>query len=308
MPVSAKKSYRLVDADGANDRLLVADRGEVIHGIGPVWSPIGDRIVYQRSCCSSSEKHEVVLVNVADGNETVIDPPQTDGADGPAQWYPYSVTWSPDGTTLLYTAWHQGGGGTITVPADSPSDVTVLSDVIGWGVGDDYSHRWVPVQRWGQQPPTSAGATTLAKGDVEITNLLGVSGLNGQTLSIDAEQQDGVVTGAFRVGNVVVAIQCAGATNGGRDLILGGVVTENSDGPGRLDETTVAVGDLLALIIRNAPPGGRTQRVTLYQPSLWYGEQASNSGSCIELVESVPDNLDGGFFDDVDGDRDIETG
>jgi len=106
----------------------------------------------------------------------------------------------------------------------------------------------------------------------------------------------------------VVAVQCAGATNGGRDLILGGVVTENSDGPGRLDETTVAVGDLLALIIRNAPSGGRTQRVTLYQPSLWYGEQASNSGSCIELVESVPDNLDGGFFDDVDGDRDIETG
>ena len=124
---------RLVDADGDNDRLLVADRGAVIHGIGPVWSPIGDRIVYQRSCCSSSR-------------------------------------------------------------------------------------------------------------------------------------------------------------------------------PGRLDETTVVVGDLLALIIRNAPSGGRTQRVTLYQPSLWYGEQASNSGSCIELVESVPDNLDGGFFDDVDGDRDIETG
>ena len=42
---------RLVDADGANDRLLVADRGEVNHGIGPVWSPIGDRIAYQRVIC-----------------------------------------------------------------------------------------------------------------------------------------------------------------------------------------------------------------------------------------------------------------
>ena len=92
-------------------------------------------------------------MSVADGNETVIEPPQTDGPNGPAQWYPYSVTWSPDGTTLLYTAWNEGGGGgTITVPADSPTDVTVLSDVIGWGVGDDYSHRWVPVQRWGRQP------------------------------------------------------------------------------------------------------------------------------------------------------------
>ncbi|HEX5831182.1 MAG TPA: hypothetical protein VFY16_09385, partial [Gemmatimonadaceae bacterium] len=51
------------------------------------------------------------------------------------------ASWSPDGTTLLYSAWNQGGEGMITVPADSPTDVTVLSDVDGWGVGDDYSHR-----------------------------------------------------------------------------------------------------------------------------------------------------------------------
>jgi hypothetical protein len=155
---------RLVDADGTNDRLLV-DRGEAIHGIGPVWSPIGDRIAYQRLI--SGERHEVVLVTVADGNETVIDPPQTDGPNGPATWYPYSVTWSPDGMTLLYTAWNESGGGTITVAADSPTEVTVLSNAIG--PGDYYSHRWAPVQRWGRQPPTPAGATILAKGDdVEI--------------------------------------------------------------------------------------------------------------------------------------------
>ena len=38
----------LVDADGTNERLLVADIGAANHGIGPVWSPTGDRIVYQR--------------------------------------------------------------------------------------------------------------------------------------------------------------------------------------------------------------------------------------------------------------------
>ena len=70
-----------------------------------MWSPTGDRIAYQRLCCDRAETHEVVLVNVADGNETVIEPPQTDGPNGPESWYPFGVTWSPDGTTLLYSAW-----------------------------------------------------------------------------------------------------------------------------------------------------------------------------------------------------------
>ena len=42
----------LVDADGANERLL-ADVGAAKHGIGPVWSPTGDRIAYQRLCCEA---------------------------------------------------------------------------------------------------------------------------------------------------------------------------------------------------------------------------------------------------------------
>jgi Tol biopolymer transport system component len=291
---------RLVDADGTNDRLLV-DRGAAIHGIGPVWSPIGDRIAYQRAI--SGERHEVVLVSVADGNETVIDPPQTDGPNGPATWYPYSVTWSPDGTTLLYTAWNEAGGGTITVPADSPTDVTVLSDTIG--PGDYYSHRWAPVQRWGRQPPAPAGAQTLAKAD--DVSIEGFSGLSGRTLSIDAEQQDGVVTGEFRVGSVVVAIECAATATGGKDLILAGVVTENSDGTDRLDDIDVTVGNPLALIIREDPPP-IGQRVTLYHPSIWYGEQASVDGPCTDFAKSAPSYLDGGFFDDVKGDNTIETG
>ena len=146
----------LVDADGANDHVLVADPGEANHGIGPVWSPTGDRIAYQR-LIGSGERHEVVLVSVADGTETVIAPPEIDGSDGQARWYPYYVTWSPDGTTLLYAAWGQatGGGptlpiGVIAVPADTPTDVTVLTDAVP--VTGDYSHRWAPIQMWGRQP------------------------------------------------------------------------------------------------------------------------------------------------------------
>jgi Tol biopolymer transport system component len=140
-------SLWLVDADGTNERRLTAAYS-VMHGIGPVWSPAGDRIAYQRSQQPlSGERHEVVLVSVADGNQTVIEPPRT---DGPMPWYPYSVTWSPDGTTLLYTAWGQSPHALIAVPADTPSDATELTDSIEPSVG--HTERWMGTQMWGRQP------------------------------------------------------------------------------------------------------------------------------------------------------------
>jgi WD40 repeat protein len=137
---------RLVDPDGDDDRSLVANLGGAMHGIGPVWSPTGERIVYQRVIAGSSERHEVVLVDVANGTQTVIAPPTTNGAD----WYPFHVTWSPDGTTLLFTGWSDDGGGVLALPADTPSDAARLSDLTS--VPGYTDHRWVPLHTWGRQP------------------------------------------------------------------------------------------------------------------------------------------------------------
>ncbi len=153
----------VVDGDGTNERVLVADIGPAMHGIGPVWSPTGDRIAYQR--CEGgpdvechAERHEVVLVSPADRSETVIAPPRADGH----QWYPFTVSWSTDGTTLLYAAWNFDGqpmpgggetlpGGLIAVPADMPTDATVLIDSID-PVPNYSSHSWAAIQMWGRQP------------------------------------------------------------------------------------------------------------------------------------------------------------
>ena len=137
-----ESSLWIMSADGSKNRFLV-------RGSSARWSPTGDRIVYQRLTTTSGERHEVVLVNVADKSETVIGAPETDGQ----LWYPFTVSWSPDGTTLLYAAWAddgEGEDGVIAVPADMPSDARVLSDSID--PGGSWSHRWTRIQMWGRQP------------------------------------------------------------------------------------------------------------------------------------------------------------
>jgi hypothetical protein len=111
--------------------------------------------------------------------------------------------------------------------------------------------------------------------------------------------------GKFRVGNVIVTIQCTGTKSTPesdmRDVVLAGVVTENPDNVATLDEVSVAVGDLLALIIREGGGGGR--RVTLYDNTQWYG--GATISSCDELVESIPTWVDGGFFYGIPGGYEI---
>jgi len=138
-----------IDADGGGQRVLRSAIGNASHGIGPVWSPTGERIAYQRLILGTSgERHEVVLVDAVDGSETVIGPPEVGGRT----WYPYSVAWSPDGETLVYVAW--SGSDTaralLAVPVDDPGSATVLDDD-QVALSDTYSSGWTLVQMWGRQ-------------------------------------------------------------------------------------------------------------------------------------------------------------
>ena len=87
---TSNTSIWLADADGTDERRLTGDY-LVLQGIGPVWSPDGRSIAYNRSL-ASAEPSEVVLVTIADDAddpidiETVIAPPTTPGTHGPVSW------------------------------------------------------------------------------------------------------------------------------------------------------------------------------------------------------------------------------
>jgi Tol biopolymer transport system component len=155
-----KSGITLIDADGSNQRQLTTDSYVADHGIGVVWSPRGDQIAYQRNrtgCedASSSpcyEGSEVVLVTAtvtdpknAIGSERVIPPlPPEVSLDEP--WNAHSVTWSPDGTHLLYSA---GVQGLIAVPVDAAQPPSALSGDGLTGIQEEHATSpWVPLQQW----------------------------------------------------------------------------------------------------------------------------------------------------------------
>ena len=152
----------LVDADGTNERGLTQDHLER-QGIGPAWSPDGRWVAYQR-LVDGAGWHEVVLVAADEtggdlpfGTEVVIPAPMTPGIDRP--WSPWSVTWSPDGSALLYNAWTKQCSdgadrctGLIAVPVDTTKAPVLLvegSQLVAHHEGQP----WLPTQTWGRQPP-----------------------------------------------------------------------------------------------------------------------------------------------------------
>jgi hypothetical protein len=137
--------------------------------------------------------------------------------------------------------------------------------------------------------------TTLASG--EDVELAGDNDLGGQTLDINAEEEDGDVDGEVLFtdsdnadSSAVVTVECADTDTDGV-VILGGEITSSSD-------SSDTVGDLVALFIREGDPDS---------VALWFDE--GENASCSELVENRHDVLDDdSAFVDVEAGSDIETG
>lgn len=134
---------------------------------------------------------------------------------------------------------------------------------------------------------TAGGPRTLA----EATDVLfvGTEGLAGQTLNVSATEQDGRVTGEFRISSNAFQVECANTDTAGF-VILGGVATTSLD---------VERGELMALIIKAGSPDA---------VALW--PNTANASSCTELLASIPAGAltDESNFDVVEDGYDIITG
>jgi Tol biopolymer transport system component len=157
-PGDAENELRVVDLDSGEDELLAARYG-VLHGIGPVWSPDGETIVYQRTI-GTGERHEVVLVSpdaISDDTglpSEVVVPTFHRTARGDENLYPYWVTWSPDSEYLLYEAWGEGAAlsGIVAVPTDPDKSAVALAVDVNFVPYDGYPDTaTVPIQTWGRE-------------------------------------------------------------------------------------------------------------------------------------------------------------
>jgi hypothetical protein len=171
------------------------------------------------------------------------------------------------------------------------SAVTVILLLSACGDDDDSSTTTSESSTTTTEAPAD-GATTLAKGDVELLPPGTTGGTRGQRLNVSAEEGDGEVTGEIRLsdpdGEVVVAVECADTDTDGV-VILGGTVTEADD-----DD----ISGLVALFIRE---GDRDS------VAVWYDE--GENPSCGDLLKNRHDVLDDDrAFVWVGFDSGIETG
>ena len=137
----------VVEVDGSGEHRLTHDRFGAVYGVGPVWSPIGDRIVYQRMKSPGTEAHHVVLLSPDDGSEVVLPDLRLPRTDEVVSWRPDSVTWSPDGKELLYSAWVSGqtGRALISRPLEPGADPVMVQDGID-ASGENRSWGRLPVE------------------------------------------------------------------------------------------------------------------------------------------------------------------
>jgi Tol biopolymer transport system component len=153
----------VLDVDTGQQTVVPGEAG-ALHGIGPVWSPDGETILYQRGF--SGEHSEVVLLTPGDLSDDAVRPreavlPVT--ARGASERLdPYRVTWSPDGRYLLMMAWGVPPDTTtgtaedpifVALPFDPAMRSVVLSRIDGLVPWDGYDDTtFVPIQVWGRSP------------------------------------------------------------------------------------------------------------------------------------------------------------
>lgn len=165
--LSYNQELRVIDLATEEERVISEPYG-TLHGIGPVWSPDGDSILYQRcegpyGICNG-ERHEVVLVRPddlsADGIPreeafTLFDRP-TENTE--RELWPFWVTWSPDGEYLLFSAWPSSGRSLLGVAPSVPGSPSAIlvSDLYPYEEPELTTYvYWEPellVQTWGRLP------------------------------------------------------------------------------------------------------------------------------------------------------------
>ena len=161
---------RVIDVQ-TEELTILTDPFDTLHGIGPVWSPDGQSVAFQRQCAMCGEGSDVVLVSVGDlsgavgrGSEVIVPLARgvDEGSDGSLA--PFRVTWSPDGAYLLSMAWglaptaREFVNVLVAVPIDPPGEAIVLFEsdsanpvqIVPYDGYDDTT--LVPIQTWGRVP------------------------------------------------------------------------------------------------------------------------------------------------------------